>query len=276
MTCPVSVIIPCFNSADTLERAVESVAGQVALPVEIILIDDCSTDDGKTLNAISFLQKKFNTAFVVRVISLKENRGPGGARNAGWVAATQPYLAFLDADDSWHPKKLEIQYSWMKNHPDVMLTGHKSKSIERGEIFPAIDENMDVHQISARQLLFKNYFPTRTAMLKSECKYRFDDTKRYAEDYLLWMEVVLSGEPAWRLEIPLAYSYKLEFGEKGLTSNLFAMEKGELDAFYKIFSLGLIPMLLYNLVVFFSFAKFAKRLFIVSVRRIMGIFGRNA
>ncbi|MHB1099234.1 MAG: glycosyltransferase family 2 protein, partial [Burkholderiales bacterium] len=107
---PVSVIIPCYRCAETIARAVDSVLKQTLPPEEILLVEDCSGDDGNTLAVLHSLQQ--NNPFI-RVIPLAKNGGPAAARNAGWDAAKQPYIAFLDADDAWHPKKLEIQYSWM-------------------------------------------------------------------------------------------------------------------------------------------------------------------
>ena len=95
MRCPVSVIIPCYRCADTIERAVESVALQTSPPQEIFLVEDCSDDTGKTLQTLQRLKQIYQDKFEINIIVLKTNNGPGGARNAGWSEATQPYLAFL-------------------------------------------------------------------------------------------------------------------------------------------------------------------------------------
>lgn len=118
----VSVVIPCYRCSDVIERAVTSVWEQTLRPAEVILVDDCSGDG--TVDTLYALQKKFPPNWI-KVIELEQNSGPGEARNAGWAAASHSYVAFLDADDSWHPQKIEIQYSWMIEHPDVVLTGHE-------------------------------------------------------------------------------------------------------------------------------------------------------
>ena len=112
---PVSVIIPCYRCADTIKRALGSVIAQTLPPEEIILIDDFSNDDGVTLTTLNYL-RQMHQKTSIKIVLLDKNSGPGSARNAGWKEASQPYLAFLDADDSWHPKKLEIQYQWMVAH----------------------------------------------------------------------------------------------------------------------------------------------------------------
>jgi len=125
MYVPVSVVIPCYCCEDTIERAVVSVMSQTALPGEVILVDDASPDHGRTLSKLQELQERFRDKTHIEIIALKNNSGPSVARNAGWGTATQPYIAFLDADDAWHTQKLEIQYEWMKEHPEIALTGHK-------------------------------------------------------------------------------------------------------------------------------------------------------
>src|SRR5262245_4665161 len=120
---PVSAVIPCYRCRGTIHRALDSVAAQTALPREVILVDDCSADG--TAEAIGRIASEYPDGWV-RVLTLPVNGGPGRARNAGWDAAAQPYVAFLDADDSWHRSKLEIQYGWMRANPHVVLTGHPS------------------------------------------------------------------------------------------------------------------------------------------------------
>jgi glycosyltransferase involved in cell wall biosynthesis len=100
----VSVIIPCYNCAGTIHRALASVASQSLRPAEVILVDDHSTDD--TLQSLYRLQDRYGREWI-RIIEQPVNGGPGTARNMGWNAATQTYIAFLDSDDTWHPKKIE-------------------------------------------------------------------------------------------------------------------------------------------------------------------------
>ena len=240
MQAKVSVIIPCYRCADTIMRAVESVIGQSLLPREILLVEDCSDDAGKTIDALNYLQRKFQGQIAIRIIQLDKNSGPGAARNAGWDAARQPYLGFLDADDSWHPRKLEIQFNWMESHPTVLLTAHLSTRIESGESFPLFSGQVRARTISGCSLLVSNYLPTRSVMLRRDIAYRFEPAKRYAEDYLLWLKIVLNGKSACLLELPLAYSYKPDFGGEGLSGDLWKMVVGELDTYRRICRDGLI------------------------------------
>jgi glycosyltransferase involved in cell wall biosynthesis len=96
----VSVIIPAYNHARYLGEAIESALAQSHSPLEVIVVDDGSTDE--TAEVL--------TRFGDRIRTLRQrNRGPSAARNAGIAAARGDYLAFLDADDLWLPRKLERQ-----------------------------------------------------------------------------------------------------------------------------------------------------------------------
>jgi len=262
---PVSVIIPCYRCAGTIQRALDSVIAQTLPPEEIILIDDFSNDEGETLNALDRLRQVYQGTNI-KILRLDKNGGPGSARNAGWEVSSQPYLAFLDADDSWHPKKLGIHYQWMAAHPDIVLSGHPSVKIAIGDAMPDLPKKLVAHCVNRRGLLFSNCFPTRSVMLKSEVPYRFIPGKRYAEDYMLWLTIVFSGQPAWLLNMPMAYSFKEEFGEAGLTENLWKTQQGVLDTYQRLYSAGFISFFAFVLISSFSFLKYFRRWGIVKWR----------
>jgi glycosyltransferase involved in cell wall biosynthesis len=92
------------------------VLAQTVLPAEIILVDDFSDDAGVTLAVLHDLQR-LDALLPIRLIFMSQNGGPGTARNAAWDISVQKYIAFLDADDIWDPKKIEIQWGWMSMHP---------------------------------------------------------------------------------------------------------------------------------------------------------------
>src|SRR3954468_10510533 len=113
----VSAIIPSFRDSDLLPRALESVKAQTRPPDEIIVIDDGSPPDHA--EAVRAAAEKYGAQLV-----RQENRGLASARNAGWNAASARYVAFLDADDAWHPRKLETQLAIMESRPELVLTAH--------------------------------------------------------------------------------------------------------------------------------------------------------
>jgi glycosyltransferase involved in cell wall biosynthesis len=233
---------------------------QTVLPAEIWLIDDASQDGGRTPGALFELKQRYGDKTNIEVISLGKNSGPAVARNTGWDKAKQSYIAFLDADDAWHPRKLEIQYGWMKAHPHVALTGHPYAWLKENNPNLTIPAGWDAQQISPLHLLLSNRFSTPSVMLHSDLPYRFDSTKRHSEDYLLWLQIVLSGHPAWRLEIPMVYLYKAPFGERGVSADLWKMEKGELDTYWRLHRQGFITNLTVLALTFYSLLKYLRRL----------------
>jgi teichuronic acid biosynthesis glycosyltransferase TuaG len=238
---------------------------QTLMPAELFLIDDGSCDGGETSASLQELKERFKGNVGFHVLFMEENQGPSLARNAGWEAASQPYLAFLDADDAWHPKKLEIQYNWMQAHLEVALTGHSSVWIETETTDFTLPKEWSAWQVTARHLLLSNRFLTRCVMVRRGIPYRFDPSKRYSEDYLLWLRIVRSGHEAWRLELPLAYTYKADFGSSGLTGHLWCMEKGELDTYRQIYRDGMISSMTMMGLVLLSLGKYVRRLLFASV-----------
>jgi glycosyltransferase involved in cell wall biosynthesis len=95
----VSVVIPLYNKGKYIERALSSVLAQTHPPLEIIVVDDGSTDNGPE-KVLNFNNPKIN-------LVKQENKGPGAARNAGLAIARGKYISFLDADDEWLPSFLE-------------------------------------------------------------------------------------------------------------------------------------------------------------------------
>ncbi|WP_201209332.1 glycosyltransferase family 2 protein [Rhodocyclus purpureus] len=258
-TCsaPVSVIIPCYRCSGMVERALDSVLNQTLPPAEIILVDDASGDD--TLALLHRLEKKY--APTVKVLAMSINGGPGLARNAGWEAASSPWLAFLDADDAWHPRKLEIQWTWLRSHPEAVLCGHLSQ-FSAGRIdFPVKDATVAI-RLSPMQMLISNHLATRSVMLRRELPFRFC-ARKYSEDYQLWLEIILAGHPAYRLESYLAYCFRPEFSPGGLSGDLRMHEKGEISALRTMYNLGRIGWLMFAFSATWSFAKFLRRLWLM-------------
>jgi len=271
MTTPeyaeVSVIIPCYRCTETIERAVLSVAKQTLRPVEVILIDDCSGDD--TLELLMRIQHDYTKGWI-KVITQRANQGPGSARNAGWDVATQPYIAFLDSDDAWHPQKIEIQWLWMVAHPGVALTGHASKVISSDQEAadnPIPNCRAQFYPISKHQHLLLNRFPTCSVMLKRNLSYRFIEGKRASEDFLLWCEIILDGYPAWRCDLPLAFLFKAEYGEQGLSGNLWMMEKGQLDSYSRLYVNKRLDFSSFCMLYAYSIAKYVRRVLVVAFRQ---------
>lgn len=260
MISDVSVIIPCYQAASTIRRCVESVMCQRALPREVILVNDGSTDDTEAV--LLALQEAWQQHFEIKVISLNKNQGVAAARNAGWAVAKGKLLAFLDADDSWHPEKLSIQAEWMHANPEVDLSCHAISTKPVLSPFKLVSR-----QVSKKSLLFKNKVLTSTVMLKREVPLRFNALQRYSEDYQLWLRLAFSGFSIAYLEAPMTMRFKAAYGERGLSQNLWAMQFAELGNYRALWKQGYISVFLYLGACFFSAIKFIKRLFIYFYKR---------
>lgn len=254
---PVSVVVPCYRCACTVRRAVSSICEQTHQPAEIILVDDASGDE--TLNTLREIENQY--LGLVKVVLLKKNLGSASARNAGWAIAAQPYIAFLDADDSWHPDKLRLQFGFMQNNPHVVLSGHQCLWIRDGELPMRLPRSWSVTKVHPRRLLFKNSFSTPTVMLRRDVDFRFQEGRRYAEDFLLWLRISHAGFKVSRMDVTLAYVHKPFYGASGLSSAMWNMERAELENFGILHRAGDIGLLLYLAASVFSVLKFIFRVF---------------
>lgn len=105
----VSVITPSFNSQDYIENTIRSVVDQSITDWELIIIDDCSSD-----SSVELIKKWVISDSRIHLVELNENSGAAVARNKGIELAKGRYIAFLDSDDTWLPKKLEWQLNFME------------------------------------------------------------------------------------------------------------------------------------------------------------------
>ncbi len=250
---PISVIVPCYRCGPSLEVALNSILDQSLPPKEIIIVDDASGD--QTGDFIISLTK--GKEDLIKVLSLKKNGGPGVARNHGWESATQPWLAFLDADDAWHPRKLEVQWNWLNQHSEVVLVGHDSR-VFSGSLNTDIDIEPPAQRVTFKEMLVSNRILTRTAMVRRDIPYRFG-TARFSEDYRLWLSLVAEGYPTYRLNEKLAFSFRAEYSKGGLSENLWGHEVEELKTFWFLHRKGKLTKLEIAFASFWSFVKFLRR-----------------
>ncbi|MGI8385423.1 glycosyltransferase family 2 protein [Robertmurraya sp. P23] len=171
----VTVIIPTYNRANLLPKAVESVLNQTIQPLEILIVDDHSTDNTKEV-VESFKNEK------IKYIVNSREKGANGARNTGIVLAKGDYIAFQDSDDIWKPKKLEKQVQYCTERPEVDMV-FCSLSIENlNRIVPK--RKVESNEIKA--LLERgNFISTQTIFIKKEVaeKTLFDESLMRFQDW---------------------------------------------------------------------------------------------
>ncbi|MCX7086163.1 MAG: glycosyltransferase family 2 protein [Methylococcales bacterium] len=256
---PVSVIIPCYRCSSTIHRAVQSIIEQSQQPAEIILVDDASGDN--TLHILAEIETQYPD--LVKVIALSKNVGAGGARNVGWSMASQSFVAFLDSDDAWHPKKIEVQYNFMRTNPEVILTGHGFRQLTDGNQCLDWDVSRVSEQIITKyKLMVSNKFVTPSVMLQREISVRFNEGQRHMEDHMLWMSILFEGGCIVKLSSELVAIYKQSYGVSGLSSQLWLMEVGDLGNYLRLYKYKYINVLQLSGFLLFSILKYIRRLVI--------------
>lgn len=175
----ISVVIPTYNRAQTIRMAVDSVLNQTYRDIELIIVDDASTDG--TQDVVTQIADDR-----IRYLRLEQRSGACNARNIGALSARGEFISFQDSDDKWHLDKLEKQYQFMiDRNLDFSFCGMTRIMLEdpnRKYYYPNVD--MDDNKDYFDQLLYLNRVGTQTIICKRECfeKIRFDVTlKRFQE-----------------------------------------------------------------------------------------------
>lgn len=265
MESAVTAVVPCFGASATLERALASIAAQTQPPAETLLVDDGNPpEESRRIAAIA----AFFPALRLRVLRLERNAGAGSARNAGWAEARGTLIAFLDSDDVWHPRKLALQTAWMAAAPGLALSGHPVRVLAEGEQLPETPRGSGRERaLGALSLLAINPLATPTWMVRRDAPVRFAEGKRHVEDHLLLMELSLRGGKLAAFDLELAALFKPSLSRSGLSSHLWAMESGELDAYARLRAQGLVSAPLWAGLSGLSLVKFVRRLVVVGLLR---------
>jgi len=219
----VSVITPTFNSEKYIAETIKSVQSQTYTHWEMIVVDDCSSD-----LTTQIVEKHSQTD--PRIILYKNgvNLGAGGSRQKGLNIATGKYIAFLDADDLWHEKKLEKQIHFMKmnNLPFTFC------------FYQWIDENS--HQLNKyisspnpltlKQLKYCNHIGNLTGIYDTNFFGKINiSTIRKRQDWILWLEILKKIKIAYPVPEYLAYYRK---SNQSLSANKWSLVKYN----YKVYS----------------------------------------
>ncbi len=186
----VSIIIPTYNHAQFLTKALSSVIAQTLTDWEAIVVNNYSTD-----NTIEIIQS-FNDSRI-KIINFHNNGIIASSRNIGIKNATGTFLAFLDSDDSWLPRKLEISLNYIKNH-NADLVCNDEVLIENDKVISTWHHAANT-QITYQKLLLKgNCISTSAVTVKRQAVLDvglFNEEQQFvtAEDYELWLKLARAG-----------------------------------------------------------------------------------
>lgn len=188
----VSVVIPAYNAAPTIRRAIDSVLSQDYAPFEVIVVDDKSTDD--TLDVLS----SYDDARL-RILGAEENQGATKTRNRAIDAAFGRYVAFLDADDEWLPGKLSAQIRAMEANPSWVMSACKVERLmpDGTRRYSGADGELPVSGPEAwRTLLAYTFVNLPTVVVRTQRIRKlggFDPDLPVAEDQDMWIRLAISG-----------------------------------------------------------------------------------
>ncbi len=219
-----SVVIPAYNAAGIIGRAIDSVLAQSYAPLEIIVVDDASSDDTQELVAQKY-------AHDVKYIRKINNGGSSVARNTGMDAAKGDFIAFLDADDIWHPDKLMLMNTILTSKPEITLFYHPYT--QDNIVAKRLPEDIMVYQFPFVKLLPSNPIATSCIILRNNPGFRFEPTMRYMEDYELCLRVGYKYK-IYFIDIPLTQIFRKFTSAGGISENRWKMRKGEMRAYMRL------------------------------------------
>ena len=225
----ISVVIPTYNHGRYVCDAISSVLAQTLTPLEVVVVDDGSTDD--TADRVKIFGDKIRYVY-------QKNRGLSAARNTGIEAARGEWIALLDADDLWHPQKLERQWALKLAQPGLSLIGCECLTFtDSPPVADAAYTGSPRSQlITLQELVWGVSFGSGSgALIDRKCLDRvglFDESLRAVEDLDLWLRIATKFSLA-KVQEPLAW---IRFRPTSMSMQAESMEANHRRVIEKSFS----------------------------------------
>lgn len=227
----VAVIIPTYNRAATLGRALESVYTQSRQADEVCVVDDGSVDGTEEL-----VKQHYPDTIYIK----QKNSGVSSARNTGVDATTSKYLSFLDSDDEWLPKKIETQLRTLQAEPDFRLVHSDEIWIRNGKRVNQMDKHRKRGgELFASCLALCVISPSSVVMERSLYAELggFDESLPACEDYDLWLRLC-SRERVFYIDTPLLRKYGGHDGQ--LSRQYWGMDRFRVQSLIKLLKSGVL------------------------------------
>ncbi|WP_369717075.1 glycosyltransferase family 2 protein [Leptotrichia sp. HSP-536] len=233
----VSIIVPMYNAEKFIGKTIESVLAQTYQNWEMLIMNDVSTDN--SLAIVSVYAKKDER---IKIVNTEKNVGVVKGRNFLIDLASGKYIAFLDADDYWHNKKLEKQIKFMKEKNASISCTEYTRVKENEE---KINDVIIKENIFYNDMLKNNYLGCLTVIYDAEKigKRYFKELEKN-EDYVLWLEIVKDVDIIYGLKENLAYYRVLD---NSRSSNKVKTAKVRWEIYRKIEKLSLLKSIYYFL-----------------------------
>ena len=245
----ISVVIPTYNRRQTIGRSIDSILNQTLFPSEIIVVDDGSTD-----GTSDYIQSNFPS---IRLLQ-QPNKGVSSARNMGIRSSNSDWVALLDSDDEWFPKKLEKQVMTLSQNLDIKFchteeiwirNGVRVNQMKKhqkygGHIF---NKCLDMCRISPSSVLFHR-------SILDDVGY-FDKDQKVCEDYDLWLRIT-AKYPVLYIDESLIKKYgghedQLSKVKDGIESHrIKVLEKLIMQKFTSVQKNAMLKMLIEKLTIF--------------------------
>src|ERR1700674_3389003 len=234
MSREVSVVIPTYNRGSVF-AAIASAIAQRAANIELIVVDDGSTDDTwfeleRTAAAIRAEHADRVPMQTVRTV----NRGVAAARNTGVALASAPLIAFLDSDDAWGPDKLACQIEYMRAHPQYVISQTDEYWLSNGgRVNPGLRHRKAAGDIFIDSL--RTCLVTPSTVILRTALFRelggFDEDFSAAEDYDLWLRILVRHEIGF---IPEHHATRMSGHQGQLSATVPAIDRFRILALLKL------------------------------------------
>ena len=241
-----SIIIPLYNKAAYIQKAIHSVMSQTYQEFELIVVNDGSTDDSFAQLSVISQQLSIEDPDLFKKIKIvqQENQGVSTARNNGVKLAKYDYIAFLDADDWWEPTYLEERKQLIEAYPQAGLYGSSYYKVKGNQFIPAaigIDKGFERGIINYYKAYSRSLYQpvwTGAAIIKKsvfDLEKGFKPSLKMGEDFDLWLRVAMKY-PVALLNKPLAYyNQNVELANRAIGEKLYEPEQHMLFSDYSAY-----------------------------------------
>ena len=232
----ISIITPCYNSNDFISETIDSVINQSYKNWELLIIDDCSTD-----NSVEIIQKYLEKDSRIKLFINNKNSGAAVSRNLGLLKSSGRFISFIDSDDLWEPLKLEIQINFMlSNNCPISFTNYKlidEKGVSLNKTIKVVKE------IDYYGYLKNTIIGMSTSMIDLTKTENFEFKNiRTRQDTYLWITLLKRGLIAQGLNKTLV-NYRVR--KDSISANKYKAAKQVWKLYYNFEKLGLLKSIYY-------------------------------
>ncbi len=227
----VSIITPAYNAEKYISQAIDSVRNQTHQNWEMLIVDDASTD-----NTPDIVKRLASVDERIICLPQKVNKGTGTTRKIALTLAKGKYIAFLDADDTWNPDKLEKQLAFMKSNNLYATFSFYRCMDENGN--PINKYVKTPRTVTYNMLKYSNYIGNLTGIYDAGSIGKIDIPKnRKRQDWIMWLSVV---KIIRQIEVTPFYLANYRQSSNSLSSGKFALLKSNFQVYRYYFKMNII------------------------------------